>query len=281
MTVEPNTESDAAPPIFEANVAVRSVDATRRRRTPDARDAACPLSVVIPVHDEVDNLDALHTRVRWALRGIEGWELVLVDDGSRDGSRERVRRLAETDRQVVAIHHDTCRGQSAALATGFDRARGRVIATLDADLQNDPGDLPAMLARLEADGLDAVLGYRATRRDTWVKRLSSRIGNGVRRWLTQDGVRDTGCATRVVRRRALASLPRFDGMHRFIPALLHMNGFRYAEVPVAHHARRHGRSKYGIRNRALRAFVDAIAVRWMRSRHLRVPVPTPSGPEPR
>lgn len=226
------------------------------------------ISVVVPVYDEEGNLRPLYDAVRAALDGCGPWQLVLVNDCSADGSGAALDALAAEDPRVTALHHARRRGQSFALATGFARAAGRLVATLDADLQNDPADLPAMAERLEAAGLDGVVGVRAKRQDTWVRRTSSRIARAVRHRLTGDHATDTGCATRVLRAEAVAELPVFNGMHRFIPALLELRGRRYEEVPVRHHERTRGVSKYGIGNRAFRALADALAVRWMRSRQL-------------
>ena len=144
-------------------------------------------------------------------------------------------------------------GQTAATAAGIHLARGRLIATLDADLQNDPIDLPAMI--LQMPGHDAVVGYRLQRRDDFVRRVSSRVANRIRNWITQDRIRDTGCSLKVFRAQAIQALPLFEGMHRFLPTLLRYHGFSVLEHPVSHHPRTAGRSKYGVRNRALRAFV--------------------------
>lgn len=229
-------------------------------------EASLRLSLVAPVYDEVENLRPLLARVVEAFGEGIAWELVLVDDGSRDGSRELARELAEGDPRVVPVSLARNAGQTAALAAGFRAARAPLIATLDADLQNDPADLPMLLEALgEAD---AVVGYRAVRRDGWVRRASSRIANAVRNLLTGDSIRDTGCGLKLFRREAILSIPLFHGMHRFLPTLLRWHGFRVLEVPVSHHPRLHGRSKYGVGNRLWRGLADLLAVRWMRSRIL-------------
>jgi glycosyltransferase involved in cell wall biosynthesis len=161
-------------------------------------------------------------------------------------------------------------GQSSAIFVGVDLARGALIATLDGDLQNDPADLRALVEGLP--GYDAVVGYRVRRQDGLLKRVSSRIANAVRDAVSGDRVTDTGCSLKVFRADALRSVPRFEGMHRFLPTLLRYQSFRVAELPVSHHPRTAGRSKYGIRNRMVRAFIDLLAVRWMRSRMARPPV---------
>lgn len=214
--------------------------------------------------DEEANLLPLFERIFAIFGQRSQWELVLVDDASRDGTPRVMRELARRDPRVVVVFLERHGGQSAALAAGLREARGEVIATLDADLQNDPADLPLLLERL--DGCDAVVGYRLKRHDSFVRRASSRIANGVRNWISRDRVRDTGCSLKVFRAEALRSIPWFDGVHRFMPTLLRYQGRRVLEVPVSHHPRHAGRSKYGIRNRAWRGLKDVLAVRWMRDR---------------
>lgn len=241
-----------------------------RDRLGAAQRRRVELSLVAPVFEEEDNLEPLYQRVVEAFGDGTDWELVLVDDGSRDRSPERIAALAERDPRVVGVFFAENQGQTAAMATGIQAAAGRLIATLDADLQNDPIDLPAMIARLE--GHDAVVGYRERRQDSWVRLASSRIANGIRNRLSGDSIRDTGCSLKVFRAEAVRPLPYFEGMHRFLPTLLRYHGFSVIEHPVSHHPRVAGKSKYGIRNRALRAFKDLLAVRWMRRRLIRVPI---------
>jgi glycosyltransferase involved in cell wall biosynthesis len=231
---------------------------------------ACALSLVVPACDEEPNLEPLYARIVAVFGARSDWELVLVDDGSRDGTGAVIRALAARDPRVVGVLLEHNQGQSAALAAGVREAMGDVIATLDADLQNDPADLPLLLERL--DGHDAVVGYRQRRQDTFVRRASSRIANGIRNRISRDDIRDTGCSLKVFRAEALRTIPWFDGMHRFLPTLLRYQGFRVIEHPVSHHPRRAGESKYGIRNRAWRGFLDLLAVRWMRERMLRAHV---------
>jgi len=225
------------------------------------------LSVVAPVYDEVENLRELHRRVGEVLDGVHDWELVLVDDGSRDGSAELIRALAVEDPRVRGVFHPENRGQTAAMANGFRAARAPLVATLDADLQTDPADILKLLAELGEN--DAVVGYRADRHDTWLRRVSSSIANGVRNRLTGDAVRDTGCPLKLFRREAITSIPLFEGMHRFLPTLLRWHGYRVIERPVSHGPRLHGQSKYGVHNRLWRGLRDLMAVRWMRSRIIR------------
>lgn len=236
-----------------------------------ARPADLRLSLVAPVFDEEENVEALHARIVEVFGTGEDWELVLVDDGSRDRSPERIRAICARDARVRAVLFAENRGQTAATAAGLAAARGPLVATLDADLQNDPADLPAMVERLERERVDAVVGFRARRRDTVVRRLSSRIANGIRNAVSGDRIRDTGCALKVFRTDAIRAVPLFEGMHRFLPTLLRFHGYRVVEHAVSHHPRVAGRSKYGVMNRAWRAFKDLLAVRWMRARLIRWP----------
>jgi glycosyltransferase involved in cell wall biosynthesis len=223
--------------------------------------------VVIPVFDEAGNLEALHRELSAALDAVpEPAEILFVDDGSRDASPVLLSRLAAADPRVRVVTLDRNHGQSAALDAGFRRARGEVVATLDADLQNDPADLPRLLGLL--DRADVVNGVRAERRDTLVRKLSSKIGNGFRNWMTGESVTDVGCSLRVMRAEPLRRVKMFRGMHRFLPTLLRMEGARVIEVPVAHRPRHAGSSKYGIANRLFTGLADVLAVRWMQKRAL-------------
>lgn len=234
------------------------------------RSGALELSLVAPVYDEVENLERLHRRVIEVFGSGDGWELVLVDDGSRDGSAQKIRELARADRRVVGAFFAHNCGQTAATAAGVQLARGRVVATLDADLQNDPADLPAMIQMLS--GCDAVVGFRTKRHDDFVRRASSRVANGIRNWISKDAIIDTGCSLKVFRAEAIQAIPLFEGMHRFLPTLLRYHGYRVVEHPVSHHPRTAGASKYGVWNRAFRAFKDLLAVRWMRGRRILLPL---------
>jgi dolichol-phosphate mannosyltransferase len=198
------------------------------------------------------------------------WELVLVDDGSRDGSQVAIRALAKRDPRVVGAFFAHNCGQTAATSAGIHLARGELIATLDADLQNDPGDLPGMIELLHSH--DAVVGYRTKRHDDFVRRASSRIANTIRNSISDDDIRDTGCALKLFRAHAIQSIPLFEGMHRFLPTLLRYHGYSVIEHPVSHKPRVAGRSKYGVWNRAFRGLKDLFAVRWMRGRLLRLPI---------
>jgi dolichol-phosphate mannosyltransferase len=232
------------------------------------------LSLVIPIYNERESLTPLVTEIGAALRG-RSYEIVAVDDGSTDGSLDLLRTLKRRDERggdhpelhIVALERNA--GQTAAFAAGFRAARGRVVVTLDADLQNDPADIPALIDALERTGATVVAGYRAARRDTPWKRLQSRIANGVRNWLNRETIRDTGCSLKAFRADAVRGLPLFNGMHRFLPTLIKMHGGTVAEVPVRHRPRRFGVTKYGMWNRVFRSLADAFAVRWMQRRALR------------
>jgi glycosyltransferase involved in cell wall biosynthesis len=228
------------------------------------------LSVVIPVYDEAESLSLLWSEVRQVLQPTRlRFEMIFVDDGSRDQSADIVRGFREQDQRVRLVRLKVNAGETAATDAGLKAALGRHVVVMDADLQNDPRDIPAMLAHL--DRWDAVTGYRVDRAagDSWIRLVSSRIANWVRNRLSDETVQDSGCTFRAFRRECLHELVLYRGFHRFIPTLLKMQGFRVLEMPVNHRPRRFGRSKYGIGNRAARAFLDLLVVRWMRNRRLR------------
>ena len=226
------------------------------------------ISIVIPVFNEEENLPILAAEIHGAMRGLgRPYEVIFVDDGSTDTSPEVLRQLAREDSAVRILHQRRNSGQSAALDAGFRFARAGIVITLDADLQNDPADIPKLLGRLEGpSGCDVVCGVRAHRQDTWVRKVSSRIANGVRNRLTHESVTDVGCTLKAFRTEYLRRIPMFTGMHRFLPTLLKMEGARVVEVPVNHRPRLHGQPKYNIRNRIWRALADLFAVRWMQKR---------------
>ena len=236
----------------------------------EKQSTAISLSLVVPMHNEEENTRPLCAEVREALAVFsDSWELVLVDDGSTDGTRASIEAEIAADARIRIVSLAARRGQSAALCAGFSAARGDVVGTLDGDLQNDPRDIPGMVAYLAANGADMVTGWRRTRRDSIVRRLSSRIANGTRNWLTGDRIQDVGCSTRVFRRVCLASLPCFfDGMHRFFPTLFRYAGFTVTEIAVNHRPRVRGTAKYGVWNRLWRGIRDLFGVRWLRDRYL-------------
>ena len=220
------------------------------------------LSVVVPLYNEEANLPILQDELRVALSGLD-YEVVFVDDGSVDRTAERI----EPAWNIRVIRFEKNSGQSAAIYAGLTAARGATVVIIDGDLQNDPADIPKLLAEISR-GADLVCGYRVRRQDTFIKRATSRIANAVRSRYTKDGVRDTGCTLKAMRRECVSTLLPFKGMHRFIPALVKAAGYRLVEVPVNHRPRRFGQSKYGLGNRALRATIDMFGVRWLLSRRL-------------
>ncbi len=220
------------------------------------------LSVVVPLYNEEANVLILQEELRAALTGLD-YEIIFVDDGSVDHTAERI----EAAGNIRLIRFEKNSGQSAAIYAGLTTARGETLVIIDGDLQNDPADIPKLLAEI-VRGADLVCGYRVKRRDTLVKRATSWIANTVRSRYTKDGVRDTGCTLKAIRRECVSTLLPFKGMHRFIPALVKAAGYRLVEVPVNHRARRFGQSKYGLGNRALRATIDMFGVRWLLSRRL-------------
>ena len=223
------------------------------------------LSVVIPVYNEEDNLEPLLDELVPILKDTgSGFEVICVDDASTDKSLTVLKDLQGRYPELRIIRHLVNCGESAGEATGFANARGEWIVTLDADQQNDPADIPALMEA--ARDVDVVCGVRQKREDDWVKRISSRVANGFRNWVTQDVIADAGCTFRAIRKEALREIPVFNGMHRFLPTLLRLQGFKVAEIPVNHRPRTRGESKYGIGNRMWRGLVDCFAILWFRKR---------------
>jgi glycosyltransferase involved in cell wall biosynthesis len=220
------------------------------------------ISVVVPLFNEEENVPILQSELRAALSRLDH-EIVFVDDGSVDRTVEQI----ETAPNIRVIRFEKNTGQSAAIYAGLQAARGATAVLIDGDLQNDPADIPRLLAEI-ARGADVVCGYRVKRKDTVLKRLTSRIANAVRSRFTKDGVRDTGCTLKAMRLECVSALVPFKGMHRFIPALIKGAGYRLVEIPVNHRPRRFGRSNYGLGNRALRATIDMFGVRWLLARRL-------------
>jgi dolichol-phosphate mannosyltransferase len=220
------------------------------------------LSIVVPLYNEEENVALLQVELEAALAGLD-YEIIFVDDGSRDGTAKQI----ATGPRLRLLSFEKNTGQSAAMYAGLHAARGATCVLIDGDLQNDAADIPRLLAEIDR-GADLVCGYRAQRKDTLVKRITSRVANFVRSRFTKDGVRDTGCTLKAMRRECIGALVPFKGMHRFIPALVKGAGFRLVEIPVNHRARKFGQSKYGLGNRALRATMDMFGVRWLLSRQL-------------
>ena len=226
------------------------------------------LSVVVPVCNEEPNVAPLAAEVAAALRGRARFELIFVDDGSTDGTAAAVRAARITVPEIRLLRHPRRSGQSRALVTGVRAARHDWIATLDGDGQNDPADLPRLVeAALLDDDVRLVMGNRVTRRDTWLRRLQSRVANGVRGRLLHDATPDTGCGIKVAHRPTFLELPVFDHMHRFLPALFQRHGARVVSVAVSHRPRTRGQSKYGLFDRLWVGIVDLFGVRWLAARY--------------
>lgn len=235
----------------------------------DSRPAAASpkISVVLPIFEERDGLPDVVAELERVLQATAlSYEVVLVDDGSKDGSGDWIREASLTRSGIVGVHLAKQSGQSAALVAGFRIARGEIVITLDADGQNDPADIPLLLERLR--DADVVSGIRRKRQDSWLRRRSSRIANGVRRRVLGDSITDIGCSLKAYRRAALEGLPVFQNVHRFLPALCQFRGARVVEVLVNHRPRVRGVSKYGVGNRLWRGIHDLIGVLWLRARLL-------------
>ena len=225
------------------------------------------ISVICPFYNEKENLNELHSRLLKVVFSLQdSWEIIFVNDGSSDGGEEYLKSLFTGHKAVRVIDLDKNYGLTTALHAGFQDSKGEILATLDADLQNPPEEIPRLLTLLEDQ--DMVTGIRAHRQDAWVTRLSSRIANPIRRIVLGDSIQDIGCSLRVFRRPALGAFYPFRGMHRFFPALAEAHGFKIQQVPVEHHPRRHGRSKYGLANRILGPLWDLCAVRWLLNRRI-------------
>ncbi|MSU58939.1 MAG: glycosyltransferase [Pedosphaera sp.] len=232
------------------------------------------ISVVLPCHNEQDNLQPLLDAIRKALDPLKhSYEIVITDDRSSDGSWALLQKLAAADPRVRAQRFEKQCGQSAALWAGMKAARGKIIVTLDADLQNDPADLPKLLAGLAQ--ADCVCGTRVEARskgDGFVRIASSRIANWVRNKLSGETITDAGCCYRAFKRECIAEIKFFNGGHRFLPTLIKMEGFTVTEVAISHHPRTAGQAHYGVWNRLFKSFYDLLAVRWMKKRFLRFKV---------
>ena len=223
------------------------------------------LSVVVPVFNEEENLPILIPKLVEVLKTLPfPYEMIFVEDGSSDGSGRILKEMASQHPSLRVLRFKENRGLSTALVAGMREARGEKIVTLDSDLQNDPADIPRLLEYL--DRYDMATGWRREREDQWLKKISSKIANGVRNRLSGENIKDSACTLRAFKRECIQEIPVFNGMHRFLSTLVKMEGYRIVEVPISHHARRFGRSKYNIRNRMVRSFIDLLAVRWMKGR---------------
>ena len=236
--------------------------------------AAPELSIVIPAYNEEDNVPLLADELRRELgaRGIGAFEVIFVDDGSSDKTAQQVRaEVARDPERFRLVRLERNCGESAAMEAGLRRARADILVTMDCDLQNAPGDIPALIEPVRKGDTDCTCGWRSDRMhgDTGWRLVQSRIANGIRNALSGDDIRDAGCTFRAFRRECVVRIKIFRGMHRFLPTLMKLEGYRVLEVPVRNRSRAHGVSKYGMWNRAFAAFYDLLAVRWMRSRVVR------------
>jgi dolichol-phosphate mannosyltransferase len=226
------------------------------------------ISVVVPVYNEEENLPVLIPQIAEVLGPLgRTYEMIFVDDGSQDRSRHLLKEMALQYPEIRILGFKKNCGETAAGAAGIKEARGGIVVTIDADLQNDPRDIPRMLDHLNE--YDMVTGWRQKREDSWVKRITSKIANRIRNSLSGEEIQDSGCTFRVYKRECLRDIKLYNGMHRFIPTLVKMEGYRVIEIPIAHHPRKFGVSKYTTWNRMWRAFIDLLAVKWMKSRHIR------------
>jgi len=228
------------------------------------------ISVVIPAHNEADNLPQLVAEIEAAERVVgRPFEILIIDDQSDDATPAVLASLHARNPRVIHRRMKKQCGQSAALSAGFDVAMGSIVVTMDADLQNDPADIPKLLAEIDSGRADCAIGWRRDRKDPWSKLIISKIANKVRNWMTGESVRDTGCGLKAFRAECLEKIHRFNGMHRFFPTLVKMHGYRVAEAPVNHRPRTKGKTHYNIFNRFLRPMQDLMAVRWLQKRTLR------------
>ena len=225
------------------------------------------ISVVVPVYNEEKNLPLLIPQLVEVLQPLgKSYEMIFVDDGSTDNSRKIVKEMASQYPEIRMIGFKRNCGETAAGAAGLKEARGEIVITIDADLQNDPKDIPTMLDYLKE--YDMVTGWRQKRDDPWIKRITSKIANKIRNGLSGEVIQDSGCTFRAYKGECLKNLKLYKWMHRFMPTLVKLEGYRVVEIPIAHHPRKFGVSKYTTWNRMWRAFVDLLAVRWMKSRHI-------------
>lgn len=225
-------------------------------------------SIVVPLNNEEENIEELVVEISTAMRDVGvTWELICIEDGSTDQTLQRLLQLKSTYAELRTLVFDKNYGQSSAFDAGFKAARGEFIITLDGDRQNDPKDIPKLIAAMQ--DADLVCGRRMGRKDPFVKRLTSYLANAVRSRLCKDGVQDTGCSLKMYRRHCLEQIKMFHGMHRFLPALFIIEGYRVKEVDVTHRERTKGKTKYNFFNRSFNTVADMLAVRWMYKRHLK------------
>lgn len=225
------------------------------------------LSIVIPLYNERENLVYLEEELSKHLPGLNrSYEIIFVDDGSSDGGAQVIKSLKKVNPHIRLIRFGSNEGQTAAFDAGFKAARGDIVITMDADLQNSPADIPLLLEKIGE--YDMVCGWRYERSDPWIKNVSSAIANAVRNKLSDEDIADTGCSLKAYRRECLEDFKLFNGMHRFFPTLMKMRGYKVVEVKVNHYPRLYGKSKYNIRNRLFTSFLDLLVIRWMKKRRL-------------
>ena len=225
------------------------------------------ISVIAPVYNEEENIKRFIEKVEKALKkGFDSYEIVLINDGSTDGSKEVLDEEAKKNGHIKVYHFTKNNGQTAALAAGFKVCTGELVVTMDSDLQTDPEDIYVLLAYINE--YDMVNGRRATREDGIKKKISSFVGNTIRNLITGDNIQDTGCPLKLFKKEVVDTFYLYEGMHRFLPTLSKINGFKVIEVPVRHYDREYGKSKYGIFNRLFKGLKDAFAVRWMKKRKI-------------
>ena len=225
------------------------------------------ISIVCPFYNERENIPELFKRLLESAEKLPGaWEVIFVNDGSTDGGAEELKKLAEGKSQIRRVELARNYGLTTALYAGLQEAKGDILATLDADLQNPPEELPRLFGLM--DGFDMVTGIRANRRDTPVKKVSSKIANAIRRAFLQDKIVDVGCSLRIFRRSMMENFYPYKGMHRFFPAIAELRGFKIRQVPVEHHDRKRGKAKYGLFNRILGPLWDLLSVRWLLTRKI-------------
>ena len=225
------------------------------------------LSVVAPAYNEYENIEPLLKQVSEAICKLDiSWEFIIVNDCSQDETLPLLKKMMNEYGNLRVLSMGKRSGQTAAIDAGFSNAKGLFIAMLDSDLQNDPADIPKMLELIKNNQCDMVNGWRKYRNDPWIRLLSSKIANSVRNWLTHENIHDSACGLKVFRRECIERVKFFNGMHRFMPTLVKMEGYKVIEMPVNHRPRQAGVAKYGIGNRVFKALRDAFAIRWMQSR---------------
>ncbi len=233
-----------------------------------AQNVAVEISIIAPAFNEVENVGPLVGRVAEVFTPLSlPFEFILVDDCSTDGTTDALLKLAGRFAWLRIVRLEKNSGQTAAMDAGFRAARGKIWATVDADMQNDPGEIPRLMALLGPD-VDMVNGWRKKRSDNALRLIQTKIANSIRNWISEENIQDSACSLKVYKRQCLDGLTLYKGMHRFFPTLVKMRGYKVIEVPVSHNPRLHGVTKYKFGSRVIRAFVDLLAVRWMKKRQL-------------